>query len=139
MYYNNTYKKYIYFFYLVCLVSESSVYENYSETVEDLISCDSVTFTKEIDTDLVKDAISDSVASKVKIYLFVPEELRKSFERDVNKLEEKRDKLMNELEKIQKIISTYDYNIKASEYKKTSNLKKVININYVFHTKFEFE
>lgn len=117
------------FFFAVCLVSESCLYKDFSETIEDLSSCDKVTFMNEIDTDLASKAILDTLGSNVKIYLFVPDEVRKSFESDVHILEKKRDKLMIELQKIEKIISADGYKIKASENTKQTNLKKVMNSN----------
>lgn len=106
-------------------MSESPLYKDFSETVEDLSSCAAVTVMNEIDVDLAAKGITDHVGTQARVYLFVPEEVRRAFDADVSKLDRKRDKLAIELRKIRTIVSTDDYKMKASQHAKDSDLKKV--------------
>lgn len=71
------------------------------------------------------DIISDNVRDYATIHLRVPRELREAFEIDLRKVEEKKEKLENELGKLLRMISAEGYDNKVEENVKEINKKKV--------------
>lgn len=110
----------------VHLISNLLLFKQFSDTIADLSACNSVTVMDVIDPlHLTNETVSDTVGSYGKVYLLVPEDIRRAFEGDIHKLEKKRGKLEAELKKIQRIVSAEGYQINVSGNVKESNLKKV--------------
>lgn len=114
------------FAFTVRLISNVPLFEHFSDTMADLTGSDKVSVIDAIDPlHVTNETVSDTVGSYGKVYLLVPEDLRRAFEGDVHRLEKKRGKLEAELQKIQRIVSAEAYQINVSENVKESNLKKV--------------
>lgn len=69
---------------------------------------------------LVEDRVGDNV-----LYLVVPEELRRALEVDQTRTQQKREKLLKELGKLQQKVSTSGYKAKAPSEAKQSDTRKV--------------
>lgn len=86
----------------------------------DLSACPSLFLTSHPPPDTVSDRIGDTF-----LHLVVPPELRKNFELDLPKLDEKRSKLVKELEKMNKMMSGENYKVKATPEAQKTHAKKV--------------
>ncbi|XP_071050505.1 valine--tRNA ligase [Onthophagus taurus] len=107
------------------LVTRSSIYTDYLNTIQDLSGCNTIQIHQDIERkdDMVVDKIGD-----VTILLEVPQELRDKFDVDVRKLQVKKSKLVGELEKIKAMTSTEGYKLNATEKTKEVNAKKIAGL-----------
>ncbi|KAF7270781.1 hypothetical protein GWI33_016286 [Rhynchophorus ferrugineus] len=69
------------------------------------------------------------IKNNTKIYLYVPDELKQAFKSDNSKLEEKKGKLLKELEKFNKMMSGRSYKENASAQEQEFHSKKVASLN----------
>lgn len=92
--------------------------------IQDLSKCYAVSVTN---TPLASEenTVSDTIGGNVKIFLTIPEEVKKSFTVDLSKYEQKMEKLQIELEKIKSTVSTDKYKIRASPENQEIDAKKV--------------
>lgn len=103
------------------------IYPDHVPNIEDLAGIDKLTVTSKLNKLLIgnKDIISDKIGSYGTLYLLIPKELRLAFEMDLQKMNTKMSKLETELSKLLKKSATPEYQAKALEKTKRSNLKKV--------------
>lgn len=74
--------------------------------------------------------MSDTIRGAVKIYLIIPEDVKKSFSVDLPKYEQKMQKLQTELEKIKSAVSADKYKIRVSLENQHLDEKKVSYSNF---------
>ncbi|XP_044269829.1 valine--tRNA ligase-like [Tribolium madens] len=116
----------------VYLSGDDAFFAPFLPVVETLAACPSVGFTPP-SQGTVCDRVGDTL-----IQLVVPPELRKAFELDLPKLEEKKAKLVKELGKMNKMMSGENYKVKATPEAQKSHAKKIAvleeklsRINYI--------
>ncbi|XP_050301652.1 valine--tRNA ligase-like isoform X2 [Anthonomus grandis grandis] len=73
---------------------------------------------------LVKERVRENT-----VYVVVPEELRKNLEVDIGKMEQKKEKLLKELEKLNQMISAAAYREKASPETQQNATRKIAQLN----------
>lgn len=115
-------------FLVYLLANNLDTIQEFSQVIQDLSNLYSLRIIESEDAiknnaDLVKDSIEDT-----KIYLYVPDELRKAFKSDSGKLDEKKGKLLKELEKLNKMMSGHSYKENASAQEQDIHSKKVSNM-----------
>jgi valyl-tRNA synthetase len=109
----------------VYIAGDTSFYEPFTATIEDLTLSHKVILTSQVDQSAVKDAICDRVSTSTQIFIAVPSELRNAFEVDLSKAESKKTKLVKELEKMNKMISGDNYRVKAKPEAQQMHAKKI--------------
>ncbi|XP_018564087.1 valine--tRNA ligase-like [Anoplophora glabripennis] len=121
----------------VHLVNSSLHLANFGEIIQDLSACQAVNVSHQIEEVPLKNTVRDSVRD-TEIYLVVPDELRRAIELDLPKMERKKEKLLKELEKMNKMISGDTYKVNATpeaqqihSNKITSLEEKLSRIKYI--------
>lgn len=106
------------------LFSNNQVFTKFLEVIEDNSSCQ--VHVHEPLTELqLNNTIKDKVGD-VTIELVVPEELLQSLVADLPKMEKKKEKLLKELEKMNKMISGSTYKVNATPEAQETHSKKVV-------------
>ncbi|EFA00421.1 valine--tRNA ligase [Tribolium castaneum] len=103
----------------VYLLGDGSFFAPFLPVMEALSICPLVTLAPP-----PKDTVCDRVGD-THIHLVVPPELRKAFELDLPKLEDKKTKLVKELAKMNKMLSGENYKLKATPEAQKSHAKKI--------------
>ncbi|VEN34302.1 unnamed protein product, partial [Callosobruchus maculatus] len=120
--------------YLTTIVVSREVYINstwpslpdYTNTIQDLSGCYKLT-NGTADGSSMEKLVQDIVGD-VTINLVVPEELKRAIEVDLPKVEEKKNKLIKSLTKMEKMISGETYIINATAEQQENHSKKIAKI-----------
>lgn len=95
-----------------------------SDAAADLAGCLRIHASGQFDESILKSCVLDT-ARGTKIFLAVPEELRKNIEFDIPVMQKKREKLVSELEKMNKRLSAEKYSVRTSSEQQKDHSKKV--------------
>ncbi|KAJ8961322.1 hypothetical protein NQ317_001281 [Molorchus minor] len=122
---------------VVHLVCPIPIFKNYSENIQDLTACHQLNISSHIEADTLKNCVKDNIGEST-IYMVIPDDLRKSIELDLPKMEMKKEKVLKDLHKMMKMVSGDTYGINAtleaqeSHAKKIASLEeKIARINYI--------
>ncbi|GJQ88055.1 hypothetical protein Trydic_g12976 [Trypoxylus dichotomus] len=108
----------------VILVTPSSQFLDLIEVIEDLAGCDKIIVQDQIESVDVIESVSYKVGG-VTVHLLISPELRHSFGVNLQHLEKKRIKLVANLDKIKKMVSTDGYKLNATIKTQENNQKKM--------------
>ncbi|KAG5898253.1 hypothetical protein JTB14_029631 [Gonioctena quinquepunctata] len=97
----------------VQIVSTSPSMNNYSDSIQDLTACHSVTIGIETAKTPTKNTVRDAVGDAT-IHLAIPDDLFGNLQADLPKMNQKRDKLLKELDKMNKMVSGATYRVNAT-------------------------
>lgn len=111
-------------FVVAYLLSNLPFLERLSEVAADLAGLQNVHVSERLEPGLLQSCVKDSVGN-TKIYLNVPKEVRENIELDWLNMDGKRQKLVNELEKINEMVSKESYKLKSTPATQQRNFKKV--------------
>ncbi|XP_017779885.1 PREDICTED: uncharacterized protein LOC108565103 [Nicrophorus vespilloides] len=109
--------------------------EDFLDTIQCLTNC-RVSFAQEVDSD-GDFFVSDTLTKALSVRLFVPEEAKRALEVDAEKSVKKRERLLKDVEKLQKVMSSDRYanvteQIHGNNLKKMETLKeKIGRIDYI--------
>lgn len=109
------------------------ILEQLSDAAADLAGCLRIHSSDQFDESILKSCVLDTVRG-TKIYLAVPDKLRKNIEFDIPVMQKKREKLVNELEKMNKRLSYETYSVKTSPEQQKEHSRKVNSSNKIFRT-----
>ncbi|XP_057657718.1 probable valine--tRNA ligase, cytoplasmic isoform X2 [Diorhabda carinulata] len=108
------------------LISTSSLcITNNSTVIQDLTGFNDIEVSNEVKDDFSKNCLKDKIG-ETKIYLEMSEEIRKTLQFDLDKMEKKKKKLEKELEKIKKMVSGSTYKMNVGLEKREIHSKKII-------------
>ncbi|XP_056641604.1 probable valine--tRNA ligase, cytoplasmic isoform X2 [Diorhabda sublineata] len=108
------------------LISTSSIcITNNSTVIQDLTGFNDIEVSNEVKDDFSKNCLKDKIG-ETKIYLEMSEEIRKTLQFDLDKMEKKKKKLEKELEKIKKMVSGSTYKMNVGLEKREIHSKKII-------------
>nr|XP_023015445.1 valine--tRNA ligase-like [Leptinotarsa decemlineata] len=111
----------------VTILTSSSSMHNYSDAIQDLAGCHSLTVTNESITAPYTTSVKDVVGVST-IHLQVPEDVLKHLQADLPKMNMKKEKLLKELEKLNEIVSAASYKINVGVERQEGNSKKISTI-----------
>lgn len=109
VYYHDKY----YIFIAAYLVTTSLFQQKMPEVVADLAGCHKIHISDTFEEKNLKSCLTETIRG-VKIILNIPEDFRKKMEFDLPVMKKKKDKLVKELEKMNKMVSSKTYKEKAT-------------------------
>lgn len=98
--------------------------EQVSDAAADLASCLKIHASDKFEESVLRSCVAD-IARGTKIFVAVPEELRKNIEYDLPIMRKKKEKLLSELDKMNKRISTQTYSVKTAPEVQKEHSNKV--------------
>uniref|UniRef100_A0A1Y1N5J3 valine--tRNA ligase n=1 Tax=Photinus pyralis TaxID=7054 RepID=A0A1Y1N5J3_PHOPY len=108
----------------VRVVSRIAIYKELTEVVADLAACDKVAVASRevVDT---KETAYDTIGSHTTIHLLLPPDISKTLEMDLKRLEQKKEKVSVEVEKMRRMMSAESYRINAAAKVQQTHAKKI--------------
>lgn len=98
---------------------------DFRETIQDLSACHNVDISNQINGCLLRNTARDTVRD-TEIYLAVSDELKRALELDLSKMDKKKEKLLKELEKMNRMISGDTYQVNTTAEARQIHSDKVI-------------
>lgn len=112
------------FFVTAYIQSSCQFLQTQAYAITDLSKCYTIQISDELDDSILNSCVTDS-SFNTKIFLKVPEELRKNLELDMPNMLKKKEKLIKELEQINKVMSGEKYLLRAPPEQQEQNARKV--------------
>ncbi|KRT83087.1 hypothetical protein AMK59_3838 [Oryctes borbonicus] len=108
----------------VILITPSSRFLELIEVMEDLVGCEKITVQNQAGSIDFTETVSCKVGDAT-MHLLISPELRRSFEVNLQHLEKKRVKLIANLDKVKKLVSSDGYKLNATIKTQENNQKKI--------------